>query len=196
MIILAILIGSGILIYGQNMPVKENLFSYLNENYMSYGFAKNIPSNSDLHTKRNVYNFCPSKLSNIRKNDVWDLSTIGDEYEDHIGLRWIQLYEWVYKSDNKKGSLHNPNGNRVTLRGADVITAGCQCTYFKDTGLLDDSSAYMGTFDYGFYYKGIVTRSGFELLKAIESGLGMHDNWDIDPHEDNSSYEYYLTTQY
>jgi hypothetical protein len=179
LIILAIFIGSGVLVFSQQSLPKKGielaklLLKTLNNGQLSY--------NSELHKYRNIYNYCPSNLDQFDKNISLYFS--GNGYKDKTkGYKWIAV--GVDQRLEKDGGYHNSNSDdRITFRGISKEVVGSQCTYFKDSKELDDYSKYKGTFDYGYYYTG-----GYDGLNSFHLWLDKypHDEAIKDGYKDGN----------
>lgn len=144
-----------------------------------------IDPNSVEHIERNACNRCPSSPPTPVYEMVpsW-LNGYEPElshYTDSEGNIWSTDNPFTaawYHGDPLKNAIAPDNNNRtfrVETR-ADGGWPGWQCRYVD--GALDDSSEYMGTYDYG------------------TPGTTDHYNMDVTTHGDNSGYAPGLTQQF
>ncbi len=143
-----------------------------------------VAPNSRAHLERNACNRCPKKpptpvyitKQNIRTGVEFKVL---DRWVDHEGNTWEPdnaVTAWWYHDDPIPGFRDNGN---MTFRVARVAAGGArgwQCRY--KNGALDDTSKYMGTYDYA------------------PAGTTDHVSMDVSPHGKNSNYVGGLTQKY
>jgi len=146
----------------------EDLLFFLLSFYYNWEEKKIIPisGKSRLHIDRNKYNKVPSNITQISNG------------KDNDGGEWTQVME-LYHGDRK---TYRGVGNRV----------GCQVSFYKRGGNVDDTSGYRGTFDYAFFIIKPKASIRITLNGILEffDGDGLHTKWDISPHNENKSYSH------
>lgn len=141
-----------------------------------------IDANSALHTERNRCNRCPSSPPRpvyiTKPGRVWGERRVLSHWTDDEGNVWAPdnaLSAWWYHDDPLPGLRDREDMTFRVVRTASGA-GGWQCRYVG--GALDDSSRYMGTYDYA------------------PAGTADHWNMDVVPHDANDAYVGGLTTRY
>ncbi|WP_299848125.1 hypothetical protein [uncultured Paracoccus sp.] len=158
-----------------------------------------IDPNSRAHLERNACNRCPNTPPRPVYIEKLNMRTgmtfkVLDRWVDHEGNTWEPdnaATAWWFHDDPVPGFRDEKNMTFRVARVASGAGRGWQCRYVG--GKLDDTTKYMGTYDYAPAPSAARAVGNMIAPGTVEN---LHNAMDVAPHKVNGNYLPNLTQRY